>query len=145
MIEDFEKGTKPIFSDVSERSFIKFGSNRDKDLDVGIRNGQLALEGCVKLTTIHRLVSLTNCRVEVAHCFQPSVSAIITAIRAQRRAASKPVDVSVNLVEYRPYTQGTLQMAFLVGGFAASPWLFAQLKAVLAPFGMSISRPDDHT
>ena len=36
-------------------------------------------------------------------------------------------------------------MVFLVGGFAASPWLFGQLKERLEPLGFRISRPDNHT
>lgn len=45
MIEQFEKSTKPTFKDPMDRSFIKFGSMRDKDPDFGIRSGQLVLEG----------------------------------------------------------------------------------------------------
>ena len=47
MIESFERSTKPTFKDPSDRCFIKFGSMRDRDADVGIRSGQLALEGYV--------------------------------------------------------------------------------------------------
>ena len=45
MMENFERSTKPTFKDPADRSFIKFGSMRDKDPDVNIRSGQLTLEG----------------------------------------------------------------------------------------------------
>ena len=45
MMERFEKSTKPTFNDPSVRAFIRFGSIRDKDPAVGIRNGQLTIEG----------------------------------------------------------------------------------------------------
>ena len=37
------------------------------------------------------------------------------------------------------------ELAFLVGGFAASPYLFAQLKAKLAENNISLSRPESST
>ena len=45
MLEHFEKYTKPTFKDPNYRSFVRFGSIRDKDPAVGIRGGQLPLEG----------------------------------------------------------------------------------------------------
>ena len=45
MLDHFERSTKPTFKDTTERSFVKFGSIRDKDLQFGIRSGQLMLEG----------------------------------------------------------------------------------------------------
>ena len=47
MLEHFETSTKPTFKDPQDRSYIRFGTMRDKDLDFGIRGGQLALEGYV--------------------------------------------------------------------------------------------------
>ena len=34
---------------------------------------------------------------------------------------------------------------WLVGGFAASPWLFSQLQERLSPLGVTVSRPDSQT
>ena len=45
MLDSFERSTKPTFKDPADRSYIKFGSMRDRDDAVGIRSGQLALEG----------------------------------------------------------------------------------------------------
>lgn len=45
MMDNFERAVKPTFKDPSERHFVKFGSMRDRDPDVGIRSGQLPLEG----------------------------------------------------------------------------------------------------
>ena len=47
MIEHFEKSTKPTFKSSKDRSFIRFGSMRDKDPDFGIRGGQITIEGSV--------------------------------------------------------------------------------------------------
>ncbi len=47
MLESFEKPAKPTFTeDVNDKSFIKFGSVRDKDPNVGIKSGQLTIDGC---------------------------------------------------------------------------------------------------
>jgi hypothetical protein len=37
-----------------------------------------------------------------------------------------------------------MQTVFLVGGFAASDWLFMELQEYLQPLGISFSRPDGH-
>lgn len=47
MVEHFDQSTKPTFKDPHERSYVKFGSMRDKDPAVGIRGGQLQLSGYV--------------------------------------------------------------------------------------------------
>ncbi len=48
MLEHFERSVKPNFKDSSERSYIKFGGRRDTDQRLGIRSGQLMLDGYVK-------------------------------------------------------------------------------------------------
>jgi hypothetical protein len=45
MLDSFEKTAKPSFKDPLEKSFIKFGSMRDRDPDFGIKGGQLSLDG----------------------------------------------------------------------------------------------------
>ena len=42
-------------------------------------------------------------------------------------------------------SQGMIKSVWLVGGFAASPWLFTQLLERLAPFKIVVSRPDTQT
>jgi len=37
------------------------------------------------------------------------------------------------------------QSVWLVGGFAASPWLFSQLQERLTPLKVTVSRPDSQT
>ncbi|OAX34644.1 hypothetical protein K503DRAFT_803418 [Rhizopogon vinicolor AM-OR11-026] len=64
---------------------------------------------------------------DVAGLFEPSVKAIIEAFEQQRRVASTPVN-----------------FVFLVGGFAASDWLFARLQQYFQPLGISFCRPDGH-
>ncbi|KAG6889537.1 hypothetical protein C0992_004796 [Termitomyces sp. T32_za158] len=106
----FDKTTKLTFRDNKVPQFIKFGTSRDKDPSLGIRSGQLKMQG-----------------VDVAKFFEPSISSIIECILNQRRSSSKP-----------------LNFVFLVGGFAASDWLFSQLKTSLEPLGITFSRPDSH-
>ncbi|KAL1700707.1 hypothetical protein EV121DRAFT_213598 [Schizophyllum commune] len=65
---------------------------------------------------------------DMAKFFQPSVTSITQAVHRQRREAS----LSGPLV-------------FLVGGFAASSYLYTELQANLAPLGMQVFRPDNHT
>jgi hypothetical protein len=43
----FDKTTKLRFRDPEEPQYIKFGSLKDKDPRVGIRSGQIRLNGCV--------------------------------------------------------------------------------------------------
>ncbi|KAG2073742.1 hypothetical protein BDR04DRAFT_1127075 [Suillus decipiens] len=65
---------------------------------------------------------------DVATLFEPSATAIIDAIEEQRHAATK-----------------TISTVFLVGGFAASEWLFMKLQSHLRPLGLDFCRPDSHT
>ncbi|KAF9817090.1 hypothetical protein IEO21_03672 [Rhodonia placenta] len=113
MLEYFQTSTKPIFKDDKETSYIRFGSMSCNDRAVGIRRGQLAVEGD-----------------NVASFFQPAIDAIVNAVREQQQAAP---DTS------RP------KMVLLVGGFAASPWLFSRLQSASHGMGLNISRPDRHT
>ncbi|KAI4518304.1 hypothetical protein K525DRAFT_208879 [Schizophyllum commune Loenen D] len=65
---------------------------------------------------------------DMAKFFQPSVTSITQAVHRQRGEASlsgPPV--------------------FLVGGFAASSYLYTELQTNLAPLGMQVFRPDSHT
>jgi hypothetical protein len=64
---------------------------------------------------------------EVETLFEPSAQEIINAIEKQRRAAGK-----------------TISSIFLVGGFAASNWLFSRLESYLLPRGIQFCRPDGH-
>ncbi|KAF9262587.1 hypothetical protein L218DRAFT_960047 [Marasmius fiardii PR-910] len=57
--------------------------------------------------------------------FAPSVGEIIDAIQEQMREAQIPIT-----------------SVFLVGGFAASDWMFDRLKSVLGQLNLSLSRPD---
>jgi hypothetical protein len=45
MVEKFDKSTKLAFRDPTDPQYIKFGRARDKDASLGIRAGQLKLEG----------------------------------------------------------------------------------------------------
>ncbi|KAF9026682.1 hypothetical protein BDP27DRAFT_1437443 [Rhodocollybia butyracea] len=64
---------------------------------------------------------------DVARFFEPSVRAALKAILKQRSDA-----------------QTTITSVFLVGGFAASPWLLSKLKDGLQLLGLEVYRPDTH-
>ncbi|KIY64131.1 hypothetical protein CYLTODRAFT_425491 [Cylindrobasidium torrendii FP15055 ss-10] len=63
----------------------------------------------------------------VAQFFEPSVTGIVEAVTLQRAAASIPIKSIV-----------------LVGGFAASEWLFSRLRRELGALGLQVFRPDAH-
>ncbi|KAI0367126.1 hypothetical protein BV20DRAFT_1055106 [Pilatotrama ljubarskyi] len=65
---------------------------------------------------------------EMEAFYKPSLDAIVDAIQKQQQAASRPIS---NI--------------FLVGGFAASPWLYANLQQNLRTLGLTLCRPDTHT
>ncbi|KIM36858.1 hypothetical protein M413DRAFT_281536 [Hebeloma cylindrosporum] len=106
----FDKTTKLRFRDPEEPQYIKFGSLKDKDPLVGIRSGQIRLNGS-----------------DIASFFEPSIQCIIESIKDQRNASNTEI-----------------ASVFLVGGFAASDWLFTKLKQDLALQGLVVSRPDSH-
>ncbi|TBU25276.1 hypothetical protein BD311DRAFT_853631 [Dichomitus squalens] len=65
---------------------------------------------------------------EMRSFFQPSMNAIIDVVQKQRREVA-----------------GLLETVFLVGGFAASPWLHTALKSALNAHSVTLCRPDSHT
>ncbi|KAF9465198.1 hypothetical protein BDZ94DRAFT_415086 [Collybia nuda] len=64
---------------------------------------------------------------DVATFFDPSILCVVRAITEQRAISQKRIS-----------------SIFLVGGFAASDWLFTKLKDSLEPFGLTFCRPDSH-
>ncbi|KAI0738326.1 hypothetical protein C8Q80DRAFT_1275839 [Daedaleopsis nitida] len=67
---------------------------------------------------------------EMASFFQPSLDAIVRVVQKQRQAMSRS-QASMNV--------------FLVGGFAASPWLYNNLKKKLDQLDLNLCRPDSHS
>ncbi|KIK93909.1 hypothetical protein PAXRUDRAFT_486725 [Paxillus rubicundulus Ve08.2h10] len=65
---------------------------------------------------------------EVATLFQPSVEAIFAAVENQRRLVTNPIN-----------------SIFLVGGFAASDWLFSRIQEHVMPLELNFCRPDSQT
>lgn len=72
--DKFDKSAKLAFRDPNDPQYIKFGSARDRDPDLGIRAGQLRLDGDV-----------------IARFFEPSIQCVIEAVQEQRRLSSKRV------------------------------------------------------
>ncbi|XP_006460476.1 hypothetical protein AGABI2DRAFT_192172 [Agaricus bisporus var. bisporus H97] len=63
---------------------------------------------------------------DVASFFEPSVKCIVNSVLAQRQIALR-----------------SISNVFLVGGFAASDYLFKRVKEELEPQGLKVFRPDD--
>ncbi|KAJ3980729.1 hypothetical protein F5890DRAFT_1575470 [Lentinula detonsa] len=106
----FDAEAKHTFRKSEDSVYVKFGTFRDRDPSVDIKSGQLKLPGCV-----------------VETFFEPSIKAIIQAVKEQRSEATTSIGA-----------------VFLAGGFSASDWLFSSLKNVLEPLGLTVSRPDAH-
>jgi len=127
IVDCFDKTTKLRFRSSDEPQYIKFGGTRDNDESCNIRFGQLKLLGS-----------------DVAKFFEPSVDCIVNAVLEQRRMAHKPISVChlVFLVAICP--ELGFQHVVLVGGFAASDWLFNEVHQKLLPHGLNIIRPQNH-
>ncbi|TEB20801.1 hypothetical protein FA13DRAFT_1672147 [Coprinellus micaceus] len=72
--ECFDNSTKLKFANPSDPQYIRFGGVRDKDLEFGIRSGQLRLEG-----------------EKVGSFFQPSVNCIVESVKGMVNASQKPI------------------------------------------------------
>jgi len=124
----FDKTTKLRFRNSDEPQYIKFGGTRDNDPSCNIRFGQLKLLGS-----------------DVAKFFEPSVDCIVSAVLEQREKAHKPISVCLFWFSWFPFVLNVaFQHIVLVGGFAASDWLFNQVHQKLLPHGLNIVRPPNH-
>ncbi|KAJ7641928.1 hypothetical protein FB45DRAFT_901378 [Roridomyces roridus] len=109
--ENFDTTGKLSFQGDEETVSVKFGRPGDNDPRLNIRSGMLKIPGA-----------------QVRAFFEPSISAIVAAVRDQCVSAH-PIPVA---------------SVFLVGGFAANNWLFAQLQSRLEFLGVELARPDTH-
>ena len=86
------------------------------------------------------------CSAEVAKFFEPSIQSTADSIRDDFKQLL-PVNRAPLL--RLPWTQPTASdeqvAAFLVGGFATSPWLSEQLQRQLSDLGFQFCKPDEHT
>ncbi|KAJ3523687.1 hypothetical protein NMY22_g11331 [Coprinellus aureogranulatus] len=106
----FDRNTKLVFKKDTEFQHIQFASARENEPKLNIRSGRLKIEG-----------------PEIAKFFEPSITAIVEAVKTQLITAHNPI-----------------KTVFLVGGFSASPWLYENVKAAIEPLGAKVSRPDTH-
>lgn len=113
----FDETTKRLFRDYRDLQFIPFGSPLDKDPSVGIRGGQLKLTG-----------------QEVGDLFEPSVDGKFLLLHGinKKTLRADPYDpifccctAAFKAIKGQiEASQGMIKSVFLVGGYAASPWLF---------------------
>ena len=90
----FDKTTKLRFRNSDEPQFIKFGTLRDKDVNLNIRSGQLKLLG----SGSHLFVWLSYSdqkfpRSDVASFFDPAVQCIVQSVEEQCKAAPNTISV----------------------------------------------------
>jgi hypothetical protein len=86
-------------------------------------------------------------RSDVAEFFQPSIDCIVEAVLEQKKSAHKTISVSLytSFFIYRfPNHLLHCQHVVLVGGFAASDWLFTNVYEKLTSHGLNVFRPDNH-
>jgi tRNA A37 threonylcarbamoyltransferase TsaD len=91
------------------------------------------------------LTKIVRYREDIEKLFQPSLRAILTAIEEQQKQTDVPI--KVNIRDVFPLADVdciTLQAVFLVGGFAASDYLFTKVQEQLQPYNYRVSRPDGH-
>ncbi len=87
----FDEAAKRTFRSSEELCLIQFGSVADQDINSGIRRGSLRLAGCVS-TCYFRVLVKSNFffRSEVMELFEPSITATINAVRAQKAESKRP-------------------------------------------------------
>ena len=76
--------------------------------------------------------------------FEPSIAAIQEAIQEQSAVAHIRITVRDSRFSCCPGYANSLKSVLLVGGFAASPWLFSNLQRRLQGKGLRFYRPDGH-
>ncbi|KAI6169017.1 hypothetical protein EDD17DRAFT_1465265 [Pisolithus thermaeus] len=114
----FQGNIKYIVNEFDKRSKLTF---RNKPLYVPAntqeRDDKLGI----------RLGALRLDKEDVAGFFKPSIDCIVNAVKEQRRTAKK-----------------TISTVFLVGGFAASDWLYNQIEISMKSLGVKFFRPDSN-
>ena len=84
----------------------------------------------------------------MASFFKPSIQCIIDSVQEQRKKAHKKFTVSINYFLFinagRLFDIVDWQHVVLVGGFAASDWLYKKVSEALKEKGFSVVRPDHH-
>ena len=92
-------------------------------------------------------LNFTVFRTDIAQFFQPSIDCIVKAVLEQQKSAHKTISVSLCSSFYKYQFLIHLfyfQHVVLVGGFAASDWLFSKVYELLTPVGLNIVRPENH-
>ena len=82
---------------------------------------------------------------EVSEFFEPSIQSTVDSIRENFCGFLPANSVCILLYPRTLPLTDREQIAFLVGGFATSPWLSEQLQRRLLDLGFQVRRPDEHT
>lgn len=85
----------------------------------------------------------SSCSSDVAKFFQSSIKCVVDAVLNQMESAQ--ISVSLYFSTARVRTDlFWFQHVILVGGFAASDWLYERVKAALTKKGLVVIRPANH-
>lgn len=143
--EKFDTLEKCRFRDVAEDLCMKIGAKADNDDDRGIRGGQIRFQGYVSSAFFFVVTTIDH-----AH----------TAVWSRRRSRTlAPAPSMLSRCTFRivipcaclpcrqPWPTNFVpnQYVFLVGGFAASPFLFQEVKTRLSTVVKDIKRADSQT
>ena len=77
--------------------------------------------------------------------FEPSIQSTVDSIREYFTEILSLNSVSRSGIFVFVYLRIHAQHAFLVGGFASSPWLSGQLNRRLSDLGLKFFKPDTNT
>ena len=93
----FDRAAKLKFRDSKEPLYIKFGRTRDRDDELGIRNGQLRISGYYSLhhLMLSCLALIIHPRQDIASFFEPCIRDIINGIEEQFAISKKRIHVRV--------------------------------------------------
>ena len=82
---------------------------------------------------------------EVSEFLEPSIQSTVDSISGDFCGFLPANSVCILLYPRTLLLTDREQIAFLVGGFATSPWLSEQLQSRLLGLGFQVRRPDEHT
>ncbi|KAG8937827.1 hypothetical protein FRC00_000351 [Tulasnella sp. 408] len=135
--EEFDENTKCLFRDEPDQAvYIKIGRRRDhfENLLCRIKNGMLEIQ-----------------REDIEEAFEPSITATVNAIYKHISGQRDAVGLLRTQLIARGFTHhlpaAEVQHVFLVGGFAASPWVLSETKRHLKSLGVTneVKRADSNT
>jgi len=91
------------------------------------------------------LIFLLTLRNQVSGFFEPSIQSTVDSIRENLTEVPSMNLVRGLRISWTAHPKAPASFAFLVGGFASSPWLSGQLNERLSNLGLKFFKPDTQT